>query len=79
MTLIALLNIWVQRIATAPPVVSERISDEQRATLRRRGLSVMLGAATAFVTSLFVPMIGQMMLFTIFLWRLLLNRIAPIR
>lgn len=79
MTLVALLNIRVQRIATAPPVAGEHVSPVQRAMVRRRGLAVLLGAATAFVTSLIVPWMGQMMLITIFLWRLLLNRIAPIR
>ncbi|MBC9033474.1 DUF1211 domain-containing protein [Sphingomonas sp. JC676] len=79
MTVIAVLNIWVQRIATAPPVVGERISSQHRGMIRQRGLAVLLGAGSAFVVSLIQPFAGQMALATIPLWRLALNRIAPPR
>jgi uncharacterized membrane protein len=76
MTVIALLNIWVQRIATAPPVVGERVSREHCGMIRQRGLAVLLGAGTAFVVSLIQPYAGQMALATIPLWRMLLVRIS---
>jgi len=47
--------------------------------IRLRGLAALLGSLTAFVTSLFVPPLGQVMLITIPLWRLLLVRIIPAR
>lgn len=75
MVLVALLNIRVQRIATAPPVVGEHITPEHRTMLRKRGLAVLLGAASALVMSLFQPWLGQATLATIPLWRLLLMRL----
>lgn len=74
--LTALLNIRLQRIATAPPVVSEHITPEHRGMIRRRGLAVALGASSAFVVSLFVPFAGQIALISIPFWRLLLERLA---
>ena len=79
MTVIALLNIWVQRIATAPPVVGERVSEQHRAMLRQRGLAVLLGAGTAFLVSLIQPYAGQAALAAIPFWRLLLKRVMPTR
>lgn len=79
MAVIALLNIWVQRIATAPPVVGEEIGAAHRGMIRLRGLAVLLGAATALAVSLIQPYLGQMALVSIPLWRLLLLRIAPPR
>jgi len=79
MVLISIFNILVQRILTAPPVVDEHISAEQPRTIRLRGLAALLGSLTALVTSLFVPPLGQVMLITIPLWRLLLVRIIPAR
>jgi len=40
---------------------------------RDRGTAVILGAATGMVTSLFVPVLGQVMLCTIPLWRIALR------
>jgi uncharacterized membrane protein len=79
MVVIAVLNIWVQRIATAPPVVGERISSQHRGMIRQRGLAVLLGAGTAFLVTLIQPYAGQAALASIPLWRLALNRIAPPR
>jgi len=76
MLLMALLNMWVQRIAVSPPVVDESITPEQRAMIRVRGQSVALGAATGLVVSLFFPYFGQPALGSIFLWRKLLQRLA---
>lgn len=71
----ALFNIRVQRIATAAPVVGEHVAESLRRTVRRRGLAVAFGAATALVVSLFVPVLAQPTLMTIPLWRLLLQRL----
>ena len=77
MVLIALLNIRLQRLATAPPVVGEKVGAAHCNAIRQRGLSVLLGASTAFLVSLVVPWLGQIALVSIFFWRLLLQRIAP--
>lgn len=79
MLVMALLNIWVQRIAVSPPVVDESITPEQRAMIRVRGRSVALGAATGLVVSLFFPYLGQPALASIFVWRRLLQRFAASR
>lgn len=75
MLVIALLNIRIQRLATAPPVVSEHTPPEQVRMIRERGIAVALGAATACLLSLLVPLIGQMALMTIPLWRSLLTKL----
>jgi len=79
MVVIALLNIWVQRIATAAPVVGEEVGSQHRGMIRLRGIAVLLGAATAFLVTLIQPYAGQMALASIYFWRLLLTRIAPPR
>jgi uncharacterized membrane protein len=74
---IAGLAHWrLQRIATSPPVLDEHVSAETVATIRDRGTAVILGALTGTVTSLFVPVLGQVMLCTIPLWRLVLRRLG---
>jgi uncharacterized membrane protein len=78
MVLAALANIRLQRIVTAAPVVGEDVAPERRADIRRRGVAVLLGTATSFVVSLIVPPLGQPALGTIFLWRLLLQRVRPL-
>jgi uncharacterized membrane protein len=75
MALAALAAIWLQRIVTSPPVVSEQVSAEQRAMLRLRGYATLLGAITSLIVSLFVPVLGQPALVTIFFWRILLQRL----
>jgi uncharacterized membrane protein len=77
MIVISLCNIMVQRILTAPPVVGEQVPEAQRRAIRQRGLSALLGSVTAFAMSLFIPALGQVMLITIPLWRLLIVRLAP--
>lgn len=75
---IALCNIRLQRLVTAPPVVGSQVPAEQIAAVRRRGIAVALGAATALAVSLVVPAAGQASLMSIPLWRLLLQRMrAP--
>lgn len=77
MVVIALLNILVQRIATAPPVVGEHIPQAHRRMIRQRGLATLLGAITALLVSLNWPVFGQIALISIPFWRQLLLRIAP--
>ncbi|WHU00944.1 TMEM175 family protein [Sphingomonas sp. NIBR02145] len=79
MVVISIFNILVQRILTAPPVLDEQLPAEQPRMIRQRGLAALLGSLTAFVTSLFVPPLGQVALITIPLWRLLITRLALAR
>ena len=74
--LTALLNVRVGRIVTSPPMVDERLPADQIAYIRRRGISVVLGAAFALVVALIVPEFGQMSLISIPLWRWALTRWA---
>jgi uncharacterized membrane protein len=74
--LTALLNMRVGRIVTSPPMVDEKVTSEQIAYVRRRGLSVALGAGLALAVSFVVPALGQTALISIPLWRLALNRWA---
>ena len=69
----ALLNRRLQTLVTSPPVVAEDVAAEAILITRDRGTAVILGAATGMVTSLFVPVLGQVMLCTIPLWRLALR------
>jgi len=69
----AVLNRRLQTLVTSPPVVAEDVAAEAILMTRDRGTAVILGAATGMVTSLFVPVLGQVMLCTIPLWRLALR------
>lgn len=71
-----LLNRRLQTIATSPPVVDDAVSAETIIVTRERGTAVILGSATGMVVSIFVPILGQVMLCTIPLWRLTLRKIA---
>lgn len=79
LVLVALCNLWVQRIATAPPVVGAHVPSEMRTAIRQRGLAVLLGACTGLGVSMLVPALGQVALMSIPLWRLLLRTVAPLR
>lgn len=72
----ALLNLRINRMALAPPVVDEDVSEEKRRMLRARGVAVAMGAATAMVVSLFYPYAAQPALVSIVIWRLLLQRLG---
>jgi uncharacterized membrane protein len=74
MLVTALLNIRLQRVATAPPVVGAHVTAAHRRMLRQRGVAVALGAATALIVSLLWPPFGQTGLASIFFWRLLIQR-----
>lgn len=71
----AMLNRRLQTFATQPPVVSETASFETLAMTRERGTAVILGAATAMAVSIIVPVLGQVALCTIPLWRWVLRRV----
>ncbi|MBV8687403.1 MAG: DUF1211 domain-containing protein [Alphaproteobacteria bacterium] len=70
----ALLNMRVQRIVTGPDMLAADVAHEDVAYVRKRGLSVALGAATALAVSFVVPVLGQVSLATIPLWRRLIAR-----
>ena len=76
MLLAALFNMKVNRTATSAPMVDEKADPQAVRYVRQRGLSVMLGALTAFGLAIVRPEIGQMGLITIPLWRLVLVRLA---
>ena len=79
MLLAALLNLKVNWTATSPPMVDEAADSEKIGIVRRRGLGVALGAATAVVTSVLLPLAGQVGLVTIPLWQRLLGRLSAPR
>jgi uncharacterized membrane protein len=71
--LLALLNIRLQHIVLTPPMLDESAPPERVAMIRRRALAVALGAATALVVGIVLPMFGQMALMGIPAWRLALD------
>lgn len=73
--LAAVLNRRLQMVATKPPVLDEHVAPGVVAMTRDRGLAVMLGAGTAALVSLVIPILGQATLCTIPLWRLALQRL----
>ncbi|MGZ8999366.1 MAG: TMEM175 family protein [Allosphingosinicella sp.] len=70
----ALLNLRVGRIATSAPMVDPSVSAADIANLRRRSLSVVLGAIVALIVAFFAPAAAQPALITIPLWRFALSR-----
>lgn len=78
--LTAQFNRRLQRLATSAPVVDSAIGAREIALIRRRGDATALGAATAVVVGLVspVPVLAQVSLMSIPLWRLILNRWAPV-
>jgi TMEM175 potassium channel family protein len=73
----ALLNIKVGRMATGPTMVARDVPPEAIDYVRRRGLSVALGAATAIAVSLIYPILGQASLISIPLWRRAIAKRPP--
>lgn len=76
--LTALLNLRLGRLATSPPVVDPSVSAEVIAGIRRRGLATVLGAVTAIIVGIFspFPVLAQVSLMAIPLWRVLLGWMA---
>lgn len=75
----SILNYQCNRIATSPPMVAPEAAQENIDYVRRRGISVMLGAATALIVTLFVPPLGQLGLISIPIWRAALARMGGAR
>jgi uncharacterized membrane protein len=70
----ALLNMRVGRIVTGPDMVGPSADAEAVGYVRARGLSVVLGSATAILVCLVVPHVAQSGLISIPIWRRLLTR-----
>lgn len=76
--LMALFAMRLQHIVTRAPIVDDDATPERIAEVLQRGRSVALGAVTALVVSLIIPVLGQAALVSIPLWRRLLDRrVAP--
>ncbi len=73
----ALLNLKVNRTATGPLMVGDTVAATEIGAVRRRSLSVTLGAASAVVLSIVVPIAAPAGLALIPLWRWLLGRATP--
>jgi uncharacterized membrane protein len=69
-----LFNAAVVHVATGPSMVSPDVDSAAIAYVRRRSISVILGAATAIVVAYFMPRMGQFGLVTIGVWRRLLTQ-----
>lgn len=74
LTLVAIFNLWNNSIAVSPGIVKEGVDPERIATIKLRGWSVILGAATSVVIAYFNPWVAQVGLFSIVFWRLALQR-----
>jgi len=72
--LAGLLNAAVVHIATSEAMVAAGTEPARIRYVRRRSISVILGAASALVFAYFVPRYGQLGLATIGLWRRVLTR-----
>ncbi|HEY5723538.1 MAG TPA: TMEM175 family protein [Allosphingosinicella sp.] len=75
----ASFNMVVSLIATAPPMVDEAASSEDIRNVRVRGLTLVLGSATAFLLALLFRDVGQYGLLSLPFFRILLARIARAR
>jgi len=75
--LAGLLNAAVVHIATGEAMVAAGTEPARIRYVRRRSISVILGAASALVFAYFVPQYGQLGLATIGLWRRVLTRGMP--
>lgn len=69
-------NVRLQRLVTRSPVIDPAAAPEAVAMIRRRGLAVVAGAATALVAAALLPFpsLGLMGLASIGLWRRLFGR-----
>ena len=76
MFIAALLNLKVNWTATSPPMVDDAAPREAIDYVRLRGMAVALGSATAILTSMVLPSVGQIGLVSIPLWRRVLAAIV---
>jgi uncharacterized membrane protein len=70
----ALLNMRLGRIVTGPDMVGPSVDPEAVGYVRARGLSVVLGSATAIAVCLLIPHVAQGGLISIPIWRRVLTR-----
>lgn len=75
---VAFQNVRVQQLVTSPDMVDPAVPAATLERIRLRGWATLLGAATAVIVAFFspLPMIGQISLMAIPLWRMLLMRLA---
>jgi uncharacterized membrane protein len=73
--LASLLNLRCNTIATGPAMVRSDVSADQVRHVRLRGLGVVLGAVTALLIAVLVPIAGQLGLISIPIWQMLLLRL----
>jgi uncharacterized membrane protein len=73
----ALMNMRLQRMVTAPPVVAPHVPLAEVRRIRRRGVAVALGALSSIVACALAgwPGLGLAAMATIPLWRRLLDRL----
>lgn len=76
--LTALFGIRLQRLATSPPVVDPAVPAATIRRIRHRSFATALGASTAILVGLFAryPVIAQLSLLSIPLWRRVLTALA---
>jgi uncharacterized membrane protein len=79
MLVAALLNYKVNRTATSAPMVDASAATEDIAYIRKRGLAVILGSATAIAVAAYRPALGLYALITIPIWRMALAALTKRR
>lgn len=77
LTITGLCNLWVNAIATSPPVADPDIAIERGALIRARGRAVVLMALTAMLVGWFLPWGAQPALATFPLWLMVTRRLSP--
>ncbi|MBN8808810.1 MAG: DUF1211 domain-containing protein [Sphingomonas sp.] len=75
LALTGLCNLWVNSIATAPPVADAQVAAERGAMIRARGQAVVLMALSGAVVGWFVPWGAQPALASFGAWLLLTKRL----
>jgi uncharacterized membrane protein len=76
LALAALLNMIVNLIVTAPPIVDEAVAAEAIRAVRSRGFALLLGTGGALALTTAVPRVGQLGLLSIPFWRVVLLRLG---
>jgi uncharacterized membrane protein len=76
MLVAAALNLKVNWTATSPPMVDESVAKDEIVQVRRRSISVLLGAVTALALSFVAPQAGPIGLISIGIWRRVLTKFA---
>lgn len=76
MLTLGVLNLVLVRMATSPPVVGPTVSVATIRYVRRRGLGVVLGAATALIATFIDSRYAEVALISIPLWQALMRRFS---